>query len=302
MTIIQLEYLLAVANCGSFSAAAKKCFVTQPSLSMQIKSLEQELGAVLLDRTKKPVIPTHVGEAVLLQARETLSAFNTIKEIATATKGSISGRLRVGVLPTIAPYILGLLLPLLDERCPDVEVEIVEMTAAKIIESLDRDAIDVAIMSAGATPENINTIELFNDRLMVYLSPRSPLSARTSIRLDEINSKNLLVLSEEHCFRYQVLELLNSPYDDEPAQFNSNYTASSLETLMSFVDSSDMMTVLPEMSVRMLPLERKYQVRPLAKGVISRKVVLATRRGYIKQSVIAVLQQAMVDVGEQLNA
>ncbi|MFI3265754.1 MAG: LysR family transcriptional regulator [Rikenellaceae bacterium] len=302
MTIIQLEYLLAVANCGSFSAAAKKCFVTQPSLSMQIKSLEQELGAVLLDRTKKPVIPTHVGEAVLLQARETLSAFNTIKEIATATRGSISGRLRVGILPTIAPYILNLLLPLLDERCPDVEVEIVEMTAAKIIESLDRDAIDVAIMSAGTTPENINTIELFNDRLMVYLSPRSPLSARTSIRLDEINSKNLLVLSAEHCFRYQVLELLSSPYDDEPAQFNSNYTASSLETLMSFVDSSDMMTVLPEMAVRMLPLERKYQVRPLAKGAISRKVVLATRRGYIKQSVIAVLQQALVDVGEQLNA
>lgn len=300
MTITQLEYLLAVANCGSFSAAAKKCFVTQPSLSMQIKNLEDELGAVLLDRTKQPVIPTHIGLIVLHQAREAVTAFDEIKEVVGQSRGEISGQLRVGVLPTIAPYILNLLLPILDERCPKVEMKIVEMTASKIVEALDRDRLDVAIVSSGTTPDSVKTDELFSDRLCVYLSPRSPLSARTSIRLDELNAKDLLLLSEEHCFRYQVAELVPAQYDQEQV-FSSRYSASSFETLMSFVDASEMMTVIPEMAVRTLPLERRYQVRPLAKGAVSRKIVLATRRGYIKQSIIAVLREALLEVGQKMN-
>lgn len=103
MTIIQLEYLLAVANCGSFSLAAEHCFVTQPSLSMQVKALEEELGVVLLDRSKKPVIPTEAGEVVMEQARETLRAYNGIREAVAELKGETAGKLRLGVIPTIAP-------------------------------------------------------------------------------------------------------------------------------------------------------------------------------------------------------
>ena len=106
MTIIQLEYLLAVANCGSFSLAAEHCFVTQPSLSMQVKALEEELGVVLLDRSKKPVIPTEAGDVVLERARETLRAYNNIRESVAELKGETSGKLRLGVIPTIAPYLL----------------------------------------------------------------------------------------------------------------------------------------------------------------------------------------------------
>ena len=115
MTIIQLEYLLAVANCGSFSLAAEHCFVTQPSLSMQIKSLEEELGVVLLDRSKKPVIATEAGEVVLERARETLRAYENIRESVAELKGEVAGRLRLGVIPTIAPYLLPrfLLIPFL---------------------------------------------------------------------------------------------------------------------------------------------------------------------------------------------
>ena len=111
MTIIQLEYLLAVANCGSFSLAAEHCFVTQPSLSMQVKSLEEELGVVLLDRSKKPVIPTEAGEVVLEQARETIKAYNYIKEAVSELKGETAGKLRLGVIPTIAPYLLHKFIP-----------------------------------------------------------------------------------------------------------------------------------------------------------------------------------------------
>ena len=111
MTIIQLEYLLAVANCGSFSLAAEHCFVTQPSLSMQVKALEEELGVVLLDRSKKPVIPTEAGEVVLEQARETIKAYNYIKEAVSELKGETAGKLRLGVIPTIAPYLLHKFIP-----------------------------------------------------------------------------------------------------------------------------------------------------------------------------------------------
>ena len=127
MTIIQLEYLLAVANCGSFSLAAEHCFVTQPSLSMQVKALEEELGVVLLDRSKKPVIPTEAGEVVLEQARETIKAYNYIKEAVSELKGETAGKLRLGVIPTIAPYLLHKFIPAFVRDYPKVELEISEM-------------------------------------------------------------------------------------------------------------------------------------------------------------------------------
>ena len=127
MTIIQLEYLLAVANCGSFSQAAELCFVTQPSLSMQVKSLEEELGVVLLDRSKKPVVPTEAGEVVLEQARETLRAFNYIREAVHELKGETAGKLRLGVIPTIAPYLMHRFMPTFVKEFPKVELEISEM-------------------------------------------------------------------------------------------------------------------------------------------------------------------------------
>lgn len=300
MTIIQLEYLLAVANCGSFSAAAKRCFVTQPSLSMQIKNLEEELGAVLLDRTKKPVMPTVVGEAVLRQAREALSAFNTVKEIVGEARGEMTGTLRLGVLPTIAPYILHLLLPMFEERLPKVEVSIAEMTATQIVEALDRDVIDAAILSGGTTPENVRVEELFSDRFYIYLSPRSLLYGRNTIRLEELSAKDMLMLNEGHCLREQVIDLFATPSGQLP-NFYAHYRAGSLDTLMSLVDTTDKMTVLPEMAVRMLSATRRNQVRTLARGAISRKIVLATRRGYIKQSIIATLHEIMVEVGRRIE-
>ena len=124
MTIIQLEYLLAVANCGSFSQAAEHCFVTQPSLSMQVKALEEELGVVLLDRSKKPVIPTEAGEVVIGKARETLKAYNCIREAVSELKGETAGKLRLGVIPTIAPYLLHKFIPAFVRDYPKVELEI----------------------------------------------------------------------------------------------------------------------------------------------------------------------------------
>ena len=154
MTIIQLEYLLAVANCGSFSLAAEHCFVTQPSLSMQVKALEEELGVVLLDRSKKPVIPTEAGEVVLEQARETIKAYNYIKEAVSELKGETAGKLRLGVIPTIAPYLLHKFIPAFVRDYPKVELEISEMITSDIVEALKRDRIDAALVASGTCGAN----------------------------------------------------------------------------------------------------------------------------------------------------
>ncbi|MEG1405866.1 MAG: LysR substrate-binding domain-containing protein, partial [Alistipes sp.] len=207
MTIVQLEYLLAVANCGSFSIAAEHCFVTQPSLSMQVKSLEEELNVILLDRSKKPVIPTEAGEVVLAQAREAIKAYNYIKESVAELKGEISGKLRLGVIPTIAPYLLHKFLPAFVRDFPKVELEISEMVTADIIEALRRDRIDAALVASGTCGEGIIEQELFNDRFFAYVSPNNPLYERSNIRIEEIDLKDLVILSQGNCMRDQIIEL-----------------------------------------------------------------------------------------------
>ena len=151
MTIIQLEYLLAVANYGSFSLAAEKCFVTQPSLSMQVKNLEEELGVIVLDRSKKPVLPTDAGLAVIRQAKEAVQAFAMVREVVSDLQNEISGTLRLGVIPTIAPYLLHRFIPDFVRKCPKVELQIREMMTGDIIRALDReDAATVPIVAVTA--------------------------------------------------------------------------------------------------------------------------------------------------------
>ena len=205
MTIIQLEYLLAVANCGSFSLAAEHCFVTQPSLSMQVKALEEELGVVLLDRSKKPVIPTEAGEVVLDRARETLRAYNNIRESVAELKGETSGKLRLGVIPTIAPYLLHKFIPDFVRDYPKVELEISEMVTSDIVEALKRDRIDAALVASGTCGDGILEQELFNDRFFAYVSPENPLYERQNIRIEDIDLKDLVILSAGNCMRDQII-------------------------------------------------------------------------------------------------
>ena len=196
MTIIQLEYLLAVANCGSFSLAAQHCFVTQPSLSMQVKALEEELGVVLLDRSKKPVIPTEAGEAVLERARETLRAYNSIRESVLELKGETAGKLRLGVIPTIAPYLLHKFIPDFVKSCPRVELEIREMVTADIVRRCAADDIDAALVAQRhRRGEGIPERDLFSDRFYAYVSQSNPLFERSNIRIEDIDLKDLILLS-----------------------------------------------------------------------------------------------------------
>lgn len=292
MTIVQLEYLLAVVNFGSFSVAAEHCFVTQPSLSMQIKSLEDELGVMLLDRSKKPVIPTEAGEAVLAQARETLREYNSIKEVVARIKGEMSGRIRLGVIPTIAPYMLHKFIPDFVQRYPKVELEIREMKTEDIIDALNRDRIDAALVAGGTCGDGILEYDLFDDRFFAYVSPDSPLYNKSNIRIEDIDMRDLILLSSGNCMRDQVLELCQAR-KDVPAHYS--FESGSLDTLMRIVDCTSCMTVIPEMAVEYVPKERRSQVKNLLKGASSRKISLAIRRTYVKKSIVDALKETILE-------
>ena len=290
MTIIQLEYFLAVANFGSFSIAADHCFVTQPSLSMQIKSLEEELGVMLLDRSKKPVIPTEAGEVVLAQAREALKEYNSIKEVVSQLKGEIAGKIRLGVIPTIAPYLLHKFIPEFVQRYPKVELEVREMKTEHIIDALNRDRIDVALVAGGTCGEGIIEYDLFDDRFYAYVSPSNALFNRANIRIEDIDMRDLVLLSVGNCMRDQVLELCQARHS-LPSRYY--FESGSLDTLMRIVDCTSCITIIPEMSLEYIPKERTRQGKTLFKGASSRKISLAIRRTYVKKSIVDALRSTI---------
>jgi hypothetical protein len=294
MTIIQLEYLLAVANYGSFSLAAEKCFVTQPSLSMQVKNLEEELGVIVLDRSKKPVLPTDAGLAVIRQAKEAVQAFAMVREVVSDLQNEISGTLRLGVIPTIAPYLLHRFIPDFVRKCPKVELQIREMMTGDIIRALDRDMLDAAIMAGGTSPEGIREEELFNDRFFAYVSTDHPLCQRSNIRIEDIDVRHLLLLSEGNCLRDQVIELCQA---QKNIARQYSFESGSLETLMRIVDNTpNLITIIPEMVADYIDEKHRPQVKTLAKGAASRKITIAVRRTYVKRSLIDALKESVMNV------
>ena len=291
MTIIQLEYFLSVANCGSFSQASEHCFVTQPSLSMQVKALEEELGVGLLDRSKKPVIPTEAGKAVLEQIRTVLKEFNTIREVVAEMKGETAGKMRLGVIPTIAPYILHKFIPAFAKKYPKVELEIREMVTADIVEALNKDRIDAAIVAGGTCGDGIVEQELFNDRFYIYLSPNHPLIERTNIRIEDIDPSELILLSPGNCLRDQIIELCQASRE-MPRHYA--FESGTLDTLMRIVDCTGCMTVIPEMALEYISEEHRKQVKTLARGASSRKIALAVRRTYVKGAIVKALSETIL--------
>ena len=294
MTIIQLEYLLAVANSGSFSQASEKCFVTQPSLSMQIKNLEEELGVVLLDRSKKPISPTDAGEAVLTQAREAIKSFKQIREVVAEMKNDVSGTLRLGILPTIAPYLLHRFLPDFLRNYPRIDLQVKEMRCDCIYRAMETDSLDAAILASGSTPQTLIEESLFDDPLRLYLSPAHPLLAESSLRIEQIDIRHLLLPSEGTCLRDQILELWQTR---RGTRLSDRFESDTLETLVRHIDTTtDMATIVPQMMVDFLSPSCRNRLRPIAPPTKAvRTISIATRRTYIKQSLVAALKQTIRD-------
>ncbi len=291
MTIVQMEYLLAVVNCGSFSVAAQHCFVTQPSLSMQIKSLEEELGVVLLDRSKKPVIATEVGEIVVDNIRKTLMAYNNIRESVADLKGEISGKLRLGVIPTISPYLTHRFVPQFVKQYPKVELEICDMITTDIVDALKRDKIDAALVAGGTCGDGIVEYGLFKDRFYLYISPENRLFNYPNVTIEDIDLRELILLSTGNCMRDQVLELCMAKQN---MHSDYSFVSCSIETLMRIVDSTKLMTIIPEIALEYIPKEKMNRVKKLSSGAGYRTISTAVSRTYVKNSLIQALNQTII--------
>jgi len=295
MTIIQLEYFLAVVNHGSFSTAAKNCFVTQPSLSMQISNLEDELGVPLLDRSTKPIVPTEVGEIVLEQAKEAIASFYSVKERVNDLRGDLSGKLRLGVIPTISPFLMPKFVPEFVKRFPKVELDVRDMYTSEIIDSLNRDMIDVALLSGGYQVK-IKETKLFYEKLYFYVSPKSELYNRSKIVLEEVDLSQLLLLSEGNFIRNPVMKLAN--LQQKKAKPRYNFVNCSLETLMHMVDATSAVTIIPGMAIDYVPEEKRKQIKPFAKSNAQRKISIAVGHTFAKESLVNAVKESVMAVSK----
>ncbi|MFQ5717072.1 MAG: LysR substrate-binding domain-containing protein, partial [Nitrospinales bacterium] len=236
ITLTQLSYIAAVAQTRNFGLAAKACFVSQPTLSMQIHKLEEELGAILFDRSKRPVEPTAIGRRVVCQARLALQEVLRIEEMIKEERGEVSGEFRLGIIPTLAPYLLPLFLESFTQTYPKVNLIVEELQTRQIIERLGDDAINAGIL---ATPLNCRGIierPLFYEPFVVYLAPGHPYRSLAKVSENDLSLNDVWLLNEGHCFRDQAIKLCKRARDKGGEKKNLTFESGNLETLRRLVD------------------------------------------------------------------
>ncbi len=296
MTITQIEYLLAVVECGSFSAAANhKCFVTQPSLSTQIKNLEDELGVILLDRNSKPIVPTEIGATLINQMNKALAEFYAIKEGVYEQMNEIKGNLVLAVIPTISPYVLHKFIPKFAKRHPNLKIEVKELYTHQIEQGLINGSIDIGLLAGGFInhPEVKEEI-LYSDKFYLYVSQRSPLFGKKSITAKDIDVNDLMLLPDGHCLRSQVLNLCDGQIH---LRGDVHFESGSLETITRMVDTSSKSTIVPQMMLPFISDDRRKQVISF-KGDLEtarRDISFAVNVNFYKNGIYRALKEAIVD-------
>lgn len=283
MTLTQLKYIVAVDNHRHFATAADKCYVTQPTLSMQIHKLEEELGIQIFDRSKQPVVPTREGVRIIDQARSVLQEANRIHEIAADNTEELSGVYRIGVIPTIAPYLLPMFLQAFSEAYPSVELIFEELLTQEILNRLHHDQIDVGIIATPVKQASIHELDLYYEPFVGYISADHELVNKEEITIDDLDVNDLWLLNEGHCWRDQMIQLCKKNQQRQalsPIQFESG----NLETLRKLVEQNYGMTLLPYLAVKDLPESvSKRHVRPFIQPIPKRKVRLAYGRVHLQK-------------------
>ncbi|HMT75374.1 MAG TPA: LysR substrate-binding domain-containing protein [Chitinophagaceae bacterium] len=293
MTLTQLEYIVALDTYRHFAIAAEKSFVTQPTLSMQIQKLEEELGIKIFDRTKQPVIPTEIGAGIIAQARITLREASMIKQIISDQKDTLTGELRIGIIPTLAPYLLPPLFKLMQEKYPLLHLVIKESITEDVIHELKNNRLDCGIVVTPLNDASIKEDVLFYEELFVYVSAKNALSSKKYVLASEIDPSQLWLLEEGHCFRSQILNLCEIR---RVSDFHFKYQTGNIETLKRMVDKSDGITILPELAVMEFSEEQLKLVKRLKQPSPAREVSLVTHRDHIKTKLIKTLKEEIINI------
>lgn len=288
ITLTQLEYIVAVDEYRHFATAADKCFVTQPTLSMQIKKLEDDLGVIIFDRSRQPVVPTDLGAKLIVQARTVLASTQRMKEIINEEKQEVAGSLKIGIIPTLAPYLLPIFIGDYIRRYPAVKVEVEELVSEEIIRRLKRDTLDAGIFVTPFHDEKIVERPIFYEEMMIYAHPGHELLKKKDVEIQDIATPEIWMLGDGHCFRDQVVnlcEMHDTQHKNLPFDFESN----SLETLMKIVDREGGFTLIPELALLYMTEEKKKQVRSFTTYKPLREVSVIYSRYFTKQKLINLL-------------
>lgn len=287
MTLQQLEYILAVERFRHFGRAAEHCNVTQPTLSAMIQKLEEELEVKIFDRGRTPIMPTSVGESILREARETLVQAARIKDIIGEEKQSVKGVFRVGILPTIAPYLLPRFFPAMAKKYPELDMRVMEMKTHEIKKALNEGEIDAGILAAIDGLGDFEQLHLIYEKYLGYVSRNDVLFDRDIIRTSDLaSSKDLWLLNEGHCFRDSMVRFCQM----KSAQTSRlAYNLGSMETFMRMVESGKGITFIPELASLQLSEPQKELIRPFAVPIPTRQLVLMTNRNFIRKTLLEVL-------------
>jgi LysR family hydrogen peroxide-inducible transcriptional activator len=292
MTIQQLEYIRALDIERNFVRAAERCFVTQPSLTMQVQKLEEQLGVKIFDRSKKPLIPTPLGEKLVAQAYTILKEAERFKEIVSEQEGKLSGELKIGIIPTLSPYLLPLFLPKFEMDFPDIRLVVQELQTNSIIAKLRKDELDLGILVTPLEEKGIQEYPMFNEPMVGYVGESHRLWSKDKIDVGDLDLDDTWLLSEGHCLRAQLLNICKAHQNDESHSFV--FESGSLETLERLVEMYRGMTVLPYLATLNLSSKQRTLLRDF-KGVLPvREVSVVTNRIHIKTAMIEALKTVIL--------
>lgn len=294
MTLVQLEYIVAVDTYRSFVGAAEKCFVTQPTLSMQVQKLEEMLNVKIFDRSKQPVVPTEIGAQIIEQARLVLQESLKIKEIISNQQQEVTGELKVGIIPTVAPYLLPKVIAAMMEKFPDLKLLIWEYTTEDIIHHLKTGVLDCGILATPLADAAVAEQPLYYENFVTYISKNSKLYKKKTIDADDLEDENIWLLNEGHCMRSQVLNICRSTKHNRLQGLT--YNTGSVETLIRMVDMNNGATLLPELALEELNSKQLSKVRHFKSPEPVREISLVTHKNFIKKRMLNALKEEILAV------
>jgi LysR family hydrogen peroxide-inducible transcriptional activator len=294
MTITQLQYVLAVAEHQNFTKAALKVFVTQPTLSMQIQKLEDELGVKIFDRTKKPIQLTDTGRKIVNQARNIVNESDRIQDIVDQEKGFIGGTFRLGIIPTIMPTLLPMFLNNFIKKYPKVKLKIEELNTEAIIERLNDGHLDAAIAATPLELEGIKEQVLYYEPFVAYIPKGHRLSTDKKLNVEDLDIDDMLLLEDGHCFKDGIINLCKASrnYDGDHFQLESG----SFETLIKLANEGLGMTLLPYLHTMDLGEKEQSKLKMFEEPVPAREVSLIYTKSELKMQIIEALQTTIAGV------
>ena len=294
MTITQLQYVLAVAEHKNFTLAAEKCFVTQPTLSMQIQKIEEELNVLIFDRSKKPIQLTAIGLKIVNQAKNIVNEAGKIKDIVEYQKGFIGGEFRLGIIPTITPTLLPMFLNNFIKKYPKVKLIVEELNTDEIILRLKNGHLDAAIAATPLEDEKIKEIVLYYEPFVAYIPSDHIASQKKEIEISDLNIDDILLLQDGHCFRDSILNLCKN---QEIATRNTfQLESGSFETLIKLADEGLGTTLLPYLHTLDLKEKDKLKLRHFKEPKPAREVSLIYPKSELKIHIIDALRNTISGV------